>query len=217
MSHTYGTPYSKDSDLSQQTSHFNKKAAEWDSESKIKMMGELAKRTQDILQLTHHQSLDIMDFGCGTGLFGLEFAPFAKTLLGVDTSSGMLEIFDKKTSGYHHIQSRNINLEIDKIPETFDLIISSMAFHHLISPSEVLVKLKAMLNLGGRMAIVDLDKEDGSFHPDNKEMGVKHFGFSKEELMGWTQQAGLKLQYKIINTIEKNKKNYPQFLAIFEL
>lgn len=193
-------------------SHFNEKAKEWDSESKIKMMTELAKKTLPYLNLK--SPVDIMDFGCGTGLFGLEFADYAKTLTGVDTSEGMLEVFDKKTQGHDEIKSVLVDLEKETLNQKFDLIVSSMAFHHLESPLKMILKLKAMLNPGGQIAIVDLDQEDGSFHPDNKSMGVKHHGFSQKELVQWAQIAEMDLQYQIINDIKKNDQNYSQFLAI---
>lgn len=42
------------------------------------------------------QSLDILDLGCGTGLCGEYFRPFAKRLVGVDISEKMLEVAAQK-------------------------------------------------------------------------------------------------------------------------
>ena len=163
--------------------HFNDQAAQWDSDDKIKMMMGLAEKTKEILNLS--APLEIMDFGCGTGLFGLEFADYASGLLGVDTSAGMLEVFNQKTNGVEKISSMLIDLEHEDLPKKFDLIVSSMAFHHLAAPDQMLMKMKQMLNPGGRMAIVDLDEEDGTFHPDNRAMGVKQSIF-------WTILNGVK-------------------------
>ncbi|MAX66938.1 MAG: class I SAM-dependent methyltransferase [Bacteriovoracaceae bacterium] len=193
--------------------HFNQVANDWDTPEKTQMMKELAKKTQKRLKLS--QKIDIMDFGTGTGLFGLEFHPYLHTLTGIDTSQEMLNVFNKKTEAFSHIQSHQINLEDQSLASKFDLIISSMAFHHLQDPKKVLMKLKENLKQNGRIAIVDLDQEDGSFHPDNKAMGVKHFGFSKQELQYWAKQAKLNLDYQIINTLHKNETEYHQFLAIF--
>ncbi|WP_419172517.1 class I SAM-dependent DNA methyltransferase [Halobacteriovorax sp.] len=194
-------------------SHFNHAANTWDSEDKIKLMGELAQKTLQVLNIS--KEVDILDFGCGTGLFGLEFINIAKSITGVDTSHGMLEVFNKKTSDQDHIRSINIDLEKDDLDEKFDLIISSMTFHHLDSPDKMTLKLASMLRDGGKMAIVDLETEDGSFHPDPKAMGVKHFGFSNEEIVGWADAAGLNVEITTINTRTKNLKKYNQFLAVF--
>lgn len=178
-------------------------------------MKKLAISTLEQLQI--NGKADILDFGCGTGLFGLEFLEYIKTLTGIDTSQGMLEVFDLKTRDYENIKSLNINLEDSPLSEKFDLIISSMAFHHLDDPLKVLIKLKRALNKKGQIVIVDLDKEDGTFHPDNDGMGVKHFGFSRIELDRWADVAKLKLDYRIINSISKNETEFKQFLAIYTL
>ena len=39
---------------------------------------------------TPSQRLDVLDAGCGTGLCGVLVAPFARRLVGVDLSDGML-------------------------------------------------------------------------------------------------------------------------------
>jgi SAM-dependent methyltransferase len=196
-------------------SHFNQVANEWDSEFKSQMMEELAIKTLKKLKL--EGKLDILDFGCGTGLFGLEFLDHIQTLTGIDTSPGMLEVFEQKTKGHENIKSLNINLENEHYAGKFDLIISSMTFHHLETPLDVLVKLKHCLKPNGKIAIVDLDREDGTFHPDNEGMGVKHFGFSKEELSQWSCVAELNLDHSFINSITKNEREYKQFLAVFSL
>lgn len=195
-------------------SHFNKEAANWDDPKKIHRMNTLAKETLKVLNLS--KKIDILDFGCGTGLFGLEFSEFANTLTGIDTSEGMLKIFDEKTKGYDHIKSLNVDLEKKDVNLKFDLIVTSMAFHHLTNPAQMLSKFKSMLNPNGMIAVVDLSKEDGTFHPNNKEMGVKHFGFSKEAVIKWANSLSLSLNYSTIFEIAKNEKNYKLFLAVFK-
>ncbi len=196
-------------------SHFNHVANTWDSEGKIKLMESLANNTCEKLKLK--KDLDILDFGCGTGLFGLEFLDYAKSITGIDTSEGMLEVFKEKTKGHDHIECHLLDLE--KEPYTgakkFDLVVSSMTFHHLNDPATMIKKLSGLLNKGGQMAIVDLEKEDGTFHPNNEEMGVKHFGFSEEELKAWGDKANLKVEVCTINSVEKNDRTYNQFLALF--
>lgn len=203
-------------------SHFNDSAAQWDTPQKIQMMGTLAKLTNEALHtlLSLNQKLDIIDFGCGTGLYGLEFADYARSITGIDTSEGMLDVFREKTAGQEHI--RALLLDLEQPNETLsmpadlqaDLILSGMAFHHLKQPDAVLEKLKSLLSPGGAIAIVDLDKEDGTFHPDNKKMGVQHFGFSRHTVEQWAKSHNLVLQYSIIHEVTGNEGTYPVFLAV---
>lgn len=193
--------------------HFNKVANEWDSAEKISLMKELATKVKNSVELEF--DLEILDFGCGTGLFGLEFVDHAKRLVGMDSSQAMLDVFDLKTASISTINSVCVDLQESEFKDQFDLIISSMAFHHLKDPLNVLEKLVKLLKDEGQILIVDLDKEDGSFHPDNQGMGVKHYGFSKDELQMWQDKLNLKLEWKIINKILKNEREYNQFLAVY--
>lgn len=197
-------------------SHFNHAASSWDSEGKVKLMGRLSEKTLEKLHLPESK-IDILDFGCGTGLFGLEFFDHANSILGVDTSEGMLEVFNEKTKDHSHISSKLLNLEEEDLSnQTFDLVVSSMTFHHLNHPDQMLIKLSKMLNPKGQLAIVDLETEDGSFHPDPANMGVKHFGFSNYELRAWADKANLEVEISTINEVEKNDRKYSQFLAVFK-
>jgi tRNA (cmo5U34)-methyltransferase len=195
------------------SSHFDHKAGEWDSEGKVALMGKLAQKTKEIINITNNTK--IMDFGCGTGLFGLELIGANQTLVGVDTSKGMLEVFDTKTQGHSNISSKLVDLENESMEGEFDLIVSSMAFHHLDDPAKMVHTLKSLLSENGSMAIVDLEKEDGTFHGNNEEAGVKDYGFGNETIKAWAADAGLKVEIHHINELEKNEKTFGQFLAHF--
>jgi len=194
-------------------SHFNEVANEWDSPEKINLMNNLATETKKHLRIS--DGIDVLDFGCGTGLFGLHFLENAKTLTGIDTSKGMLDVFKRKVDDDQKLKTLMINLENEDHQGHYDLIVSSMAFHHLENPVVVLKKLKQMLKPNGVIAIIDLDHEDGTFHPDNNAMGVKHFGFSNEILMDWATKTELSIEHHIINSINKNDKIYQQFLCLY--
>ena len=195
--------------------HFDQIANEWDSPEKVKLITTTANKIKENLELKHN--LKMMDFGCGTGLLSENFIDYSSEFLGVDTSSGMLEVFNQKFKNNPNVHSKNINLEVENFKGNYDLIISSMAFHHLSTPERVLKKMKEMLNEDGKIAIVDLDKEDGTFHPDNEGMGVKHFGFSEDEIVSWSTECGFSvLTHSIIHKMKKNGKSYSLFLAVFE-
>ncbi len=198
-------------------SHFNETANEWDTPDKIESSKLFARKIKEHIK-TFDKPVDILDFGCGTGLIAYEFIDQAKKLVGIDTSEGMLEVFKQKGEGLGKVETHLINLEeSDLEDQKFDLIVTSTAFHHLDDPQKMVHKLYGMLNDGGQLAVVDLDKEDGSFHPDNKRMGVKHFGFSEEEVMAWGEKGGFSSTKRyLIHSFEKNEREYPLFLAVFE-
>lgn len=196
-------------------SHFNQAANSWDTPDKIRQSENYGKKIKYFLP--KNSPLKILEIGCGTGLLGSQFLENHNQLIGIDTSSGMLEIFNQKFKSFENTKGLLLNLETDTLEESnFDLVISSMAFHHLKSPIDILKKVKGLLKNNARIAIIDLDQEDGSFHPDPANMGVYHFGFSEDQLNLWAKEAGLKfIGRSIVNTISKNDKSYPIFLAIF--
>jgi ubiquinone/menaquinone biosynthesis C-methylase UbiE len=195
--------------------HFNQLANSWDTPEKIELSAHYAKEISFFL---HEEKLKILEVGCGTGLLGSQFVKNENQLVGVDTSLGMLEIFNKKFDGIPYVKSYFCNLENEKLDEdNFNLVLSSMAFHHLVNPLEMVRKLKDFTQEDGFICIIDLDKEDGSFHPDPAKMGVHHFGFSKEQVASWGKLTGLHLlAYKVIHNISKNDKSYPIFLVVFK-
>ena len=197
--------------------HFNEVANSWDTNEKI----EQNKIYADKIKLTLKKSsfANILEFGCGTGLLGSNFIEENNHFLGIDTSNGMLEVFKNKFSNFSNVKSINLNLEenfLNSDYAKFDLIITSMAFHHLKDPKSMVKKFKDMLLPNGAIAIIDLDEEDGTFHPDPKNMGVYHFGFSENVTENWAQSLNFKNHSReIINTIKKESGNFPIFLVIF--
>lgn len=196
--------------------HFNEMANTWDTIDKIELYKLYATKIKAFLNKSHFNS--VLEIGCGTGLLGSHFIENNNKFLGLDTSDGMLNVFNHKFKEYKNVKSLNLNLEENELDITlkFDLIITSMAFHHLISPEKMLLKLKDQLEKNGVIAIIDLDEEKGNFHTDPKNMGVHHFGFSNKLTESWAQKLHFKTyKREIINTINKDSGNFPIFLAIF--
>ncbi|MCK5386570.1 MAG: class I SAM-dependent methyltransferase, partial [Gammaproteobacteria bacterium] len=66
---------------------------------------------------------------------------------------------------------------------------------------------------GAKVALADLDSEDGSFHPADIE-GVFHDGFDRENLKKMLEKNGFKdIQFITAHTVNKEVKSYPVFLV----
>ena len=68
--------------------------------------------------------LDVLDAGCGTGLCGVLVAPFARRLVGVDLSAGMLAQAKEKNV-YHALMKAELTEYLRDNREAFDLIVSA--------------------------------------------------------------------------------------------
>ncbi|MGE4488264.1 MAG: trans-aconitate 2-methyltransferase [Kiritimatiellales bacterium] len=158
-------------------------------------------------------SMTAMDFGCGTGLISRELFPNLGKITAVDTSPGMIEQLQKRIqeSGIANIQAHCLDLLTDPPGETFDLIFSSMALHHVQDTAALLDRFTELLNPGGRLALADLDREDGSFHGNFN--GFLHYGFSRETLTNYLDRLGYTgISIETAHTVHKNARDYPVFL-----
>lgn len=159
---------------------FDQAAEEWDSfEPRKKMIRSISERMFEHLPL--NAEMDVLDFGCGTGLLSLRVADQVKSLTGLDTSAGMLKTFEQKATQMGLQNTRTHWLDLTQkmeIPGQYDLIVSSMVFHHVKELNPVLVLLHHALKPGGQLRIADLDLDGGLFHENAKD--VFHAGFDRK-------------------------------------
>jgi predicted TPR repeat methyltransferase len=67
--------------------------------------------------------LDALDAGCGTGLCGPLLRPYARTLTGIDLSSGML--LKAQGRGYDKLEKAELTAWLEARSDAFDLIVSA--------------------------------------------------------------------------------------------
>jgi len=196
-------------------SRFDKVAKDWDkSDLRTQLSINIGRTLLEHTTLT--PSMHIMDFGAGTGLLSAHVADKVAKIAAVDISSGMLEELVKKEALKDVVVPYCQNILHDPLGEDFDGIISAMALHHVEDTDEILKVFYAHLKPGGFIAVADLDKEDGSFHPADAD-GVYHLGFDRLALQQKLEKAGFNaVAFYTAYTVEKNGKAYPIFLVTAE-
>jgi cyclopropane fatty-acyl-phospholipid synthase-like methyltransferase len=191
--------------------HFAHKSKSWDMNSK---RVQNAKGIADLIvkNIKLNRSMELMDFGAGTGLLSYFVAPHVSKISAVDNSPSMLLEFQNKCDEFScETEVIERDLSIDFLDRKFDGIISSMTIHHLEDTKALFSKLYAMLNEGGFIAIADLDTEDGSFHSDNA--GVFHHGFEREILEKQAKEVGFReIGFELASTINKPHREFTVFL-----
>ena len=191
-------------------SHFDKRAEGWDK-GNIQVAG--AKIIADAIreEIELNNSMQIIDFGTGTGLLGFDIASSVKQVHGVDTSSKMLEKLEEKNTTELNIIPYKQDIIKEPLTQKFDGLISSMTLHHIENLEDFFKTIKNTLKKDGFIAIADLETEDGSFHSDNT--GVFHFGFDEKELCDIVNMCGFKeVKFNNINTIKKPQREFGVFL-----
>ncbi|MEZ4237980.1 MAG: class I SAM-dependent methyltransferase [Myxococcota bacterium] len=106
-------------------------------------------------------------------------APSVGTIHAVDLSPAMLAQLTAKEALRDKVVAHCQDLLEAPLDVQVDLVVSAMAMHHVRDTAALLRALRAHLRPGGRIALADLDAEDGTFHPADTE-GVYHAGFDRE-------------------------------------
>jgi len=196
------------------TDRFDQAAANWDKKQRrVRLAHDIATA---IARLPLNRGMTAMDYGCGTGLVGLALAPQLKRLTGVDTSEGMLRVLAEKGAklSENNISTRLLDLALAPSPEQFDLVICSMALHHIENVDKVLANFFAALNPDGYLAVADLDEEDGSFH--DRDAGEKHCGFDRQKLQRKLADIGFRdIHFQTVHTLDKSVDGEQKFFPIF--
>lgn len=169
---------------------FDKEAAEWDANpGRVKLASDVA--TAIIREVRPTREIEVLDFGCGTGLVTLKLQPLVKKITGVDSSQGMLATLQNKIEmqALNNVHTRFVDFEKGQhIDGCHDLIVSSMVLHHVPHTLALFKEWCSLLRPNGQVCFADLDTEDGSFHGDNA--GVFHLGFDREKLKQLLHDAG---------------------------
>jgi predicted TPR repeat methyltransferase len=114
--------------------------------------------------LKQSNALDVLDAGCGTGLCGAVVAPFARRLVGVDMSQGMLD-HAKSKNIYQKLVKAELTEFLRESDETFDLIVSSDTLVYFGDLSGVLAAFAKALRPNG-LLVFTLERAVGEGNPD---------------------------------------------------
>ncbi len=193
--------------------HFNEKAKTWDADEMIKKLSSAVGAS--ILEHIHlNEQMNVMDFGAGTGLISSHVAPLVNKITAVDISEAMLDKLVVKPELHGKVEAVCQNILDKPLSSKFDLIMSAMAMHHVEDTGKLMQTFADHLKPGAKIALADLDKEDGSFHPADVQ-GVYHSGFERDDLQAILEAQGFEdIEFFTAHTVEKEDNAYPIFLLI---
>ena len=169
---------------------FDSEAMTWDKEpGRVKLANDVAIVIREMISL--QPDMDVMDFGCGTGLLTLQIQPLVRSITGIDSSQGMLNVLDMKIQNQSITNVKSYLTDISRgvLPSgEYDLVVSSMTFHHIKDIPSLLSAMAGVTRSSGQIAIIDLAPDDGKFHDSNE--GVFHFGFERSIMKKLLEDAG---------------------------
>ncbi|WP_235069556.1 class I SAM-dependent methyltransferase [Turicibacter sp. TJ11] len=167
-----------------------------------------------------HGPLEVMEFGCKTGLISLNLKNKISEGLLVDSSAENIKELEQKLRDRHlsHLQTYTGDILESDIDRQFDVIYSSMVMHHIKDFKAVIKKLVSYLKNNGKLIIVDLLPDSGEFHRHHLEFDGHH-GFTINEMVAALKEAGLKEVtgrkfYSSYKPIENKNHPYSLFSVI---
>ena len=195
------------------STNFDERAATWDDDpAKVERAAQVAVAIRDVVPLD--ASTRMLEYGAGTGLVTQALRDRVGPVTLVDTSAGMREVMENKIASGAITDARvwDVDLATDPAPdERFDLVVTVMALHHIHDLEPVLSGFAQLLDEGGHLCIVDLEEEDGSFHPDGFD---GHHGFNRAALEHDLAIAGFAdVRFRPCSDVVRDGVTYPLFLA----
>ena len=193
--------------------YFKTKAADYEkTKTRVDNVANIADTIRKHVDLK--PSMEIMDFGSGTGLLLERIAPFVKKITAVDVSESMNQQLEAKRENLKcDLELLPIDLNKTKIDRKFDGIISSMTLHHIEETKTIFSNFHRLLKEDAFLAIADLESEDGSFHKE--DTGVFHKGFNREELVTLVRAEGfIDIETYSASIVQKDHGEYPVFLLV---
>jgi predicted TPR repeat methyltransferase len=133
-------------------------------------------------------SLNIIDLGCGTGLAGELFRPAAKSLIGIDLSSRMLQVARQKNL-YDDLHQANILKTLQQLsPASIDVMIAADVLGYLGVLDSLFETISRALKPGGCFVF--------SVESGEKSVALSahtRFTHSRNYIEGLCQKYGLKI------------------------
>ena len=156
----------------------------------------------------------IMDFGCGTGILGLNLKNRVKKVVFLDSSKGMIKqvqkgIIETKAMNYEIIEGDINKYKGDKL----DLILVANVFHHIVDINYIINKFSKILKKGGKALVVDLFETSEDFHGGS----APHNGFKPKNIVKLFKNNNFaNVKYENFYDINIGIP-YKQFIVIAEL
>lgn len=169
-----------------ENNHFQQIAKRYDTEDRIELAKIITKEVKPVLQNSESKSL--LDYGGGTGLISLELSDLVDSVLLVDSSKQMLDIAEAKITNKKIKNSRVLQADFTKKSPEFkaDIILMSLVLLHIPDTQKILKELFNTLNNGGKLIIIDFDKNNNVSHTKI------HNGFSHDEMKKRLSKVGFK-------------------------
>ncbi|QSQ17359.1 ArsR/SmtB family transcription factor [Myxococcus landrumensis] len=127
--------------------------------------------------------LDVVDFGCGTGVLSVAIARWARHVWAIDQNADALEQARARAASERAGNITFLGEDLHRLSLTsgrMDLVVISQSLHHVESPDSVLAEAWRLLKPGGRLVLLELMPHDERWVVER--LGHRHLGFEPAQL-----------------------------------
>ena len=174
------------------TDSFDKMARTFDTDYRMKRANKVAHEIAQRIDLS--QKHNVLEFGCGTGLVTFNLIKNMNNLSLIDSSEGMLAQLKMNLSAIcanKTISIYNDLFAISILLNSYDLIYTSMALHHIKNIGLFGNRFNELLSKDGTLCIVDLLPVDKEYHINEPDFEGYH-GFDPDWLTKQLENQGFK-------------------------
>lgn len=149
-------------------------AQKYDTQERVNLaqivLSELDKHLNNTTEKT------LLDYGCGTGLVGLELAKKFREITLIDSVQQMITIVNKKIVDKKIINAYSLCLDFtkDTITKKYDFVLLSLVLLHIPDTNKILNRLRNCLKENGTLLIIDFDYVPNMDTSDGVHNGFKH-------------------------------------------
>lgn len=154
-----------------------------------------------LLDCTSPDSSDtLLDVACGPGLVVCAFASVVQQATGIDLTPAMIETARSLQAKKNLTNVTWQTGDVERLPyadESFSIVTSRYAFHHLLEPEKVLAEMKRVCKVGGRVVLIDVmaspdPQKAARFNQMEKLRDPSHVGaLTLEEMRELFRRVGL--------------------------
>jgi ubiquinone/menaquinone biosynthesis C-methylase UbiE len=195
---------------------FDEAAATWDDDpGHEQRQVAIAQAIKEAVDLSPRMSA--LDVGGGTGRLSILLADLVGSVLVTDPSAGMVTVARERIEAAglgDRLRAVQADLTTDGLDGAYDVVWSSLAFHHVKDLDALLRSVAGVLVGGGRLCIADLEEDpDGAFHADKVDFDGHH-GFDRHHLAEQLGRAGfVDVRFVDVTTILKQDREFGVFLC----
>ncbi|MCP3138486.1 ArsR/SmtB family transcription factor [Pyxidicoccus xibeiensis] len=135
--------------------------------------------------------LDVVDFGCGTGVLSVAIARWARHVWAIDQNAEALEQARERAGREGRANITFLREDLHRLSlkaGRMDLVVISQSLHHVEAPAAVLAEAARLLKPGGRLVLLELMPHEERWVLER--LGHRHLGFAPESLEAALREAG---------------------------